>query len=197
MIDFDVKRCTRRCAATERELQPEEVFYSALVPQGAALVRVDYSEQGWQGPPQQAVGWWRSKMPAKQSAGYRLAPNQVLLQVFRDLGDRPEKAELRYLLCLLLVRRRLLQLLPNKPPEAGPIDAGREAGEAETMFVSEGKNEEPIPVATFALDAAQAAALQDELIALLYAEDERPPEVMDQDQHGDTDPGEDTSESSD
>ena len=35
MLDFEVQRCTRRCAATDRELKPGETFYSTLVVVGA------------------------------------------------------------------------------------------------------------------------------------------------------------------
>ena len=52
MMDFEVKRCTRRCAASDRELQPGEPFYSMLIQQGAELVRQDFAESHWQGPPE-------------------------------------------------------------------------------------------------------------------------------------------------
>ena len=63
MIDFEVQRCTRRCAKTDREFKAGEVFYSILVSQGAAVVRYDYSSEAWEGPPEEAIGWWKSQMP--------------------------------------------------------------------------------------------------------------------------------------
>ena len=55
MIDYEIQRCTRRCAATDRELKDGETCYSVLVAEGAAVVRRDYSAQAWQGPPDQVV----------------------------------------------------------------------------------------------------------------------------------------------
>jgi len=56
MIDYEVQRCTRRCATTQRELQPGEIFYSTLVAEGAQVVRHDYSQEAWQGPPEGVLG---------------------------------------------------------------------------------------------------------------------------------------------
>ena len=78
MLDFEVQRCTRTCAATERPLAPGEVFYSALVADGAEVVRRDYSEAAWTGPPEAALGWWKSQMPSGDASKLRLAPNQIL-----------------------------------------------------------------------------------------------------------------------
>jgi len=43
MIDYELKRCTRHCAVTERQLQPGETFFSTLTAEGAELARRDYS----------------------------------------------------------------------------------------------------------------------------------------------------------
>ena len=63
MIDYEVQRCTRHCAATGRELQPGETFYSTLTAEGSQVVRHDYSVEAWQGPPEGVLGWWKSHMP--------------------------------------------------------------------------------------------------------------------------------------
>ena len=60
MIDYDIQRCSRRCAASDRELHNGEVCYSVLVPEGGQVVRRDYSAEGWPGPPEGAIGWWKS-----------------------------------------------------------------------------------------------------------------------------------------
>ena len=51
-MDFEVQKFTRRCATTERELAAGEVFYSVLIAQGADVVRRDYAEESWEGPPE-------------------------------------------------------------------------------------------------------------------------------------------------
>ena len=40
-MEFDVQRCSRRCAETDREFRPGESFFSVLLPEGADVVRRD------------------------------------------------------------------------------------------------------------------------------------------------------------
>lgn len=118
-MDFDVQGCTRHCAATGREFAPGEEFYSALMPQGAEVVRQDYSVDAWQGPPADAIGWWKSQMPTPQSNRAQWAPNDVMLHLFDELADDPQKQDMRYVLALLLVRRRVFRMEETEEGEAG------------------------------------------------------------------------------
>ncbi|MGL4513869.1 MAG: hypothetical protein ACRCT8_12330, partial [Lacipirellulaceae bacterium] len=51
---------------------------------------------------------WRSRTPGKRASGQ--APNEVLVRLLRAWQDQPEERALRYLLALLLVRRRVLRV---------------------------------------------------------------------------------------
>ena len=50
LLDFEIQRCTRRCAATDQELRPGDVCYSVLEVRGAEIVRKDYSIQSLEWP---------------------------------------------------------------------------------------------------------------------------------------------------
>lgn len=119
MLDFDVKRCTRRCAKTEREFRPGETVYSVLVPEGSEVVRMDYAEDAWEGAPEKSIGWWIGKMPSPDSKKVTWAPNDVMLHFFRELENNPEQIELRYVLCLLMIRRRILREEGTERDEQG------------------------------------------------------------------------------
>jgi hypothetical protein len=118
-MDYDLKRCTRQCAATERELAPGETFYSELVAEGAELVRYDYCEASWHGPHEKAIGWWKSQMPGSEKRPKRWAPNEVMLQFFDELAAEPSRQEMLYVLGLLLVRRRVMRLEESELDEEG------------------------------------------------------------------------------
>lgn len=109
-LDFEIQRSTRRCAATDRPLEPGEVCYSVLEVQGADVVRKDFAASAWTGPPDAAFGWWKSRVPEPNAKKIKLAPNEVLLELFDELAERPESEDMRYVLALLLVRRRVLRL---------------------------------------------------------------------------------------
>ena len=110
VFDFEVQKCTRRCAKTDRELQPGEVFYSVLVSEGADVVRRDFAQEAWKGPPDEAIGWWKSKVPDPRAQALHWAPNDVLVHFFVELEGREDRRDTRYILALLMIRRRVLRL---------------------------------------------------------------------------------------
>jgi len=119
MMDYEVQRFTRQCAATGRELQPGETFYSVLLQEGAEIRRLDYSAEGWQGPPPKAIGWWKSQVPCEHIARIHWAPNNVLLDYFEQLEATPSACDKRYILALLLLRRRVFRLEDSLHNEQG------------------------------------------------------------------------------
>ena len=89
LLDFEIQRCTRRCAATDRALEPGEICYSVLESRGADIIRKDYSKSAWSGPPAEAFGWWKSRIPELSAKRIKLAPNDVLVELFEQLAERP------------------------------------------------------------------------------------------------------------
>src|SRR3990172_8739841 len=131
LLDFEVQRCTRRCAATDRPLEPGETCYSVLEVRGAEIVRQDFSREAWQGPPPEAFAWWKSRIPEPNAKKIKLAPNEVLLELFDQLAEQPDRTDMRYVLALLLVRRRVL-----RQENASADWAQRAAGpDSETLVV--------------------------------------------------------------
>ena len=49
-LDFEIQRFTRRCAATDRPLEPGELCYTVLEVEGAEVVRKDFAASAWTGP---------------------------------------------------------------------------------------------------------------------------------------------------
>ncbi|MGD9635465.1 MAG: hypothetical protein AB7G28_05180 [Pirellulales bacterium] len=108
--DFEIQRSTRRCAATDRPLAPGEWCYSVLEVQGAEIVRKDFAASAWPGAPAESFGWWKARVPEPHAKKIKLAPNEVLLELFDQLAEQPHHEDMRYVLALLLVRRRVLRL---------------------------------------------------------------------------------------
>jgi len=110
-MDYDVRRCSRKCDRTDRELQEGEVYFSVLKIVDGQFVRSDYCEEAWDGPPEEGViAWWRAQVPARDAKVQKLAPSDVLLNLFQELENETQQADVRYVLTLLLVRRRLFRL---------------------------------------------------------------------------------------
>jgi hypothetical protein len=162
MMDFEVQRCTRHCHISGRELQPTETFYSALVSEGANVLRRDYSAEAWQGPPDGALGWWKSQLPSPNSRKLHWAPNDVMIELLDELADQPDKLDMRYVLSLLLVRRRVARLEEMETDEQG----------REVMVLYCPRNEKTYRVLSMTPSDERAQEIQQELASLLFADAE-------------------------
>jgi hypothetical protein len=118
-MDYEVGRSSRHCTATGREIQPGETFYSTLIVQGADVLRQDYSSDGWLGPPEGVLGWWQSTMPARDAKRQNWAPSDIMLDLLEDLAEQSERQDMRYVLSLLLIRRRVVRLEDSEHDELG------------------------------------------------------------------------------
>ena len=157
MIDYEIPRCTRRCAATDRELQIGETCYSALVADGASVVRRDYSESAWSDPPPGVIGWWKSTIVDPHAGRLHWAPNDVMLDYFERLLEDPTALDAQYVLALLLVRRRVLRVEERQKDAAG----------LETLVLACGRNDATYRVTEVLPSRERAAAIQQQLADLL------------------------------
>jgi hypothetical protein len=163
MLDFEVQRFTRHCHASGRELAPGEAFYSVLIAEGAGVTRRDYAADAWPGPPeewleppQKAVAWWKSEAPGGTKK-LQLAPSEVMLQYFQELEGRPDKEDERYVLALLMIRRRIVR---QERTEHDPL--GREVA---VLYCPRTESEYRTPVVV--PPPERVAAIQEELGRLL------------------------------
>ncbi len=171
LLDFEVQRCTRRCAATDRALEPGDVCYSVLEASGAEVIRKDFCHEGWTGPPEGALGWWKSRIPEPTAKKIKLAPNEILLELFDQLAERPEQQDLHYVLTLLLVRRRVLRLgMAND--ELGESDNEIDRYEANKMVVYCPKRDATYEVSVEMPSGERIDEIQQQLSDLLIADAE-------------------------
>ena len=160
MIDFDVQKFTRRCAKTDRELSPGEGFYSVLIPEGADVIRYDYSIEAWTGPPENSLGHWRSSVPDPKATKMSWAPNDVMLHYFLQLEDQADKQDVRYILALLMVRKRIFRLDDQSEGDQGQMQL--------CVYCAKNESEYVIPVVTPTQE--RAIEIQNELASLLFAD---------------------------
>ena len=113
----EIPRCTKFCAATGQEITPGQTVFSVLLEEEGNYKRIDYSQEGWKNRPENSnesashiLGWWKHKLPIAAEKKAKLAPNEILLSLFEQLTEQPDKQELGYVLALLLVRRRVFRL---------------------------------------------------------------------------------------
>jgi len=126
----EIPRCTKLCAATGQEIAPGQTVFSVLLEEEENYKRIDYSQEGWKNhlkttneSESLVLGWWKHNLPISADKKAKLAPNEILMRLFEQLVELPEKQELRYVLALLLVRRRVFRLENEEKAKDGePLD---------------------------------------------------------------------------
>ena len=128
---------------------------------GDEYVRHDYSAESWAGPPPEAVGWWKNRMPTADEKRTVLAPPEVLIDLLRQMEHSLARAKSRYLLALMLMRRKILRPATPSSVERDGIDYLRlEVPATEDLM--------EVPVCT--ISRSESDTLRDELNELLYCE---------------------------
>jgi len=127
---YPVSRSTGVCAATGRPLQPGDAYMATLVERDghAALERLDFSAEAWDAggrpmPPLRLFGSWRGTYHPHEAKRQPLLSDAELLDLFEELGGstEPKQIAFRYLLALLLVRRRVLRMIGSRRSGAGEM----------------------------------------------------------------------------
>ena len=111
MLDYQIQPSTRRCCVTGRELAPGEKVFSVLLDENGKFVRKDFSEEAWQGPPPTAFSFWVGRVHAGDKKRRPPIDDELLLDCFGRLDGaiETEKVSFRFVLALLLMRRRRLK----------------------------------------------------------------------------------------
>lgn len=111
-MEYQFRPIGKKCAATGADLVPGSTCYSVLIERNGELQRLDYSEQGWSGPPAEAIGVWTCQVPMPAEVRHEPLDTNALMSCFEQLCEEgnPVRDGLRYILALLLMKKRRLKL---------------------------------------------------------------------------------------
>lgn len=111
-MDYHLRPLGKNCATTGKPLVPGSLCHSVLVEKDGSLVRLDFSEEGWAGPPEGHLGYWAIEVPATPDPNKLRLDPEVALRYFEQLSEEasPVHEKTRYALALVLLQRRKLKL---------------------------------------------------------------------------------------
>lgn len=111
-MEYHFRPLGKTCAGTGKPLEPGTEVVSVLVDQGSELVRLDFSPDGWQGPPEGTLGQWRCEVPAADRVDARNIDPDAMLAYFEQVLEdaNPAQEPMAYVLALHLLQRRRLRL---------------------------------------------------------------------------------------
>jgi len=123
--DWEIKGRAEKCSVTERLFQEGEYFYTLLFRDKQGFQRQDWCEEAWaqRNDNIQPFSFWKSKFelpapPEPEPLGRETAEN--LLRRYMQ-QDAPEHANARYILSLMLERKRILKQIEVRDDENGRI----------------------------------------------------------------------------
>ena len=156
---MEIPSLARHCAATGRELKPGERIYGALYEDAGKFVRKDFSAEAWQGSLPGAIAFWAGRIPSARSPRKPTFNDKLLLDCFDHLdgATEPNRLQFRYVVALLLMRRKKLKF----------EDAQRNPDGADVLILRDGRTGQRLEVADPKLTGEQIVAVQDEVFRVL------------------------------
>lgn len=160
-MDYRFKPPSKTCAGTGKPLVPGSTCHSVLIDKEGHLVRFDYSDEGWAGPPEGHVGYWKTMVPVAPDAKSQRFDPETAQRYFEQLSEEasPVHDRQRYVLALVLLQQRRLRL-----------DNTRLDGDDEILELSGRHGEGSFEVRNLHLPDDETQQLQAELKAHLATE---------------------------
>lgn len=157
MSDWKIRRLRGECAKCGRAFETDgERVLTQVRFVDEELVREDFHPECWE-EPKDAIYWWATRREVKGKKTLAL-DFELIERLFFQLEERSEDKirELRYLLCLMLMRKRRLKLVKV---QRGP--------EGEAMLVRRPRRKEEWRVFVYDFDPERLDVLRGELATLL------------------------------
>ncbi len=112
--DYDIAKPDGLCCACRQQFQVEQEFTAAIRQTDDGFARRDLCLDCWadgaRGDESDVIGVWRSRIPTPKEKKKLFVGNDVLMSFFRRLADtdEPGRITFRYVLTLILMRKKLL-----------------------------------------------------------------------------------------
>lgn len=124
---YSIARFTGVCVHTGKPLEPGTMCMAALCEreEDEGFDRLDFSLDAWESGvrPNGLFSYWKTTVPDPSTKKRMLVDDEVLQNLFERLegDDRPQRIAFRFVLGLILMRKRLIKLVgrkeksPNEP----------------------------------------------------------------------------------
>lgn len=112
MSDWSISRGDQKCVACSRDFAVKEEYFSALYDEDRQFVRRDYCPQCWDAQDKAKVySFWKTRVPEKEETR-KVVDDEIVMNFFMRLQGETDatKVNFRYVLALLLMRKKILKL---------------------------------------------------------------------------------------
>ena len=152
---WHIARSTRTCAGSGEAIPPGTPFYSALIEGDESFERKDFRVEAWPEVDSSAFfSYWKNKGSEAKEEKKQTVDYERLLAFFDGLehAEEPQKRLFRYVLALILVRKRRLRL----------DDMGR-TEDGDRLVVYDRRGEKTLEIVAPEASREELAAVQNKL----------------------------------
>jgi hypothetical protein len=121
MAEWEIKKTLGQCFGTGKPLEVGQEYYAALVETEQGLERRDYSMDYWHEHSPAVFCFWKSRIVSPEQKKKLFVDDEMLMAFFERLTDETEqeKINFRFVLTLILMRKRKLKYEASSTDEAG------------------------------------------------------------------------------
>ena len=137
MADWEINRPLGQCSGSGRKIEPGQEYYGALVETEQGLQRRDFSDEYWEREKPPVFCFWKTKLSAPNEKKQLFVSDDMLMAFFERLANEtePEKVNFRFVLALVLMRKRRLKYDGTKMEDGREIWSLRVVGEKDLIEV--------------------------------------------------------------
>lgn len=137
MDEWEIDKPLGQCYGTGRKIQYGEEYFGALVETAEGLQRRDFCADYWEKEKPDAFCHWRTRLPHPDQKKQIFVDDEMLLAFFDRLAreTEQEKINFRFVLALILMRKRRLKYDSSRMDDDKEIWRLRFAGDKQTVEV--------------------------------------------------------------
>jgi len=137
MADWEIRKTLGQCSGTEEEFAVGQEYFAALVAIEEGFERRDFSVKYWLEYKPEVYCFWKTKMVDPDNKKKLFIDDEMLMSFFERLGEETdtEKVNFRFVLTLVLMRKRKLKYLSDAIRDGREIWHMRVAGEGREVTV--------------------------------------------------------------
>ncbi|MHC4624844.1 MAG: hypothetical protein ACYS4W_13180 [Planctomycetota bacterium] len=162
MEEWEIDKPLGYCYGAGREIEFGEEYVATLVETEGGLQRRDYSAAYWESEKPEVYCHWKTKLPEPGQKKQMFVDDEMLMAFFERLGteSKPEKINFRFVLSLILMRKRRLKY------DSSQVEGSRETWRLRVV----GSDKQYVEVLNPQLGEEQIEQLQSQVGQILQVE---------------------------
>lgn len=131
MDEWEIDKPLGQCCGTGKKIEYGEEYFAALVETKEGLARRDFCADYWLAEKPDVFCYWKTKLPRPDEKKHIFVDDEMLMAFFERLEQESEqeKINFRFVLALILMRKRRLKYDSSRTEDGKEIWRLRIAGE--------------------------------------------------------------------